>query len=122
MKVGLSSAFNNLRDISLHPDYGALTGFTQNELQKYYATQIREVALYHKMSEEKLLKKMKDYYNGFCFDGQTFVYNPFSTVEFFINKEFDNFSFHSRTPEQLISFMKKMDIKGIRQRKPEVVK
>jgi hypothetical protein len=50
---------------------------------------------------------MKRYYNGFCFDGQTLVYCPFSTLRFFTAKRFDNFWFNSGTPEQLISFLKK---------------
>ena len=30
------------------------------------------------VTREALLKRMKDYYDGFCFDGVTRLYNPFS--------------------------------------------
>jgi hypothetical protein len=60
------------------------------------------------MTKVVLLEKMKRYYNGFCFDSETFVYNPFSTVLFFKNKKFDNFWFNSGTPEQLVSFLRQI--------------
>jgi hypothetical protein len=49
---------------------------------------------------------MKEYYGGFCFDGKTFLYNPFSTVQFFKIKEFDNFWFDSGTSQQLVQLFK----------------
>jgi hypothetical protein len=104
VKGGLYSAFNNPVDISLRPEYGALTGFTHEEIRHYFAQQVKQVADYQGMNEEKLLDEMKNYYNGFCFDGETFVYNPFSALNFFEMKQFDNFWFDSGSPKQLISF------------------
>jgi hypothetical protein len=106
VKGGLFSAFNTTFDISLDPKYGAITGFTHDEIKRYYPRQIQEVAQKRKTSPEALLEGMKDYYNGFCFDGQTLVYNPFSTLLFFEEKKFKNFWFESGTPDQLISFFK----------------
>jgi hypothetical protein len=85
-----------------------MTGFTHEEIARYYDRQITEVAESQKMTKVALLEKMKQYYNGFCFDGKTFVYNPFSTVLFFDFKEFDNFWFNSGTPEQLVSFLRQI--------------
>jgi uncharacterized protein (DUF433 family) len=104
---GLYSAFNNYTDISLSTKYGAITGFTHEEIVHNYPYQIKEAAQSLKVTEEKLLVDLKNYYNGFCFDGITLVYNPFSTLRFFEDKKFRNFWFSSGTPEQLISFFKK---------------
>jgi hypothetical protein len=103
---GLYSAFNNPTDISLNSKYGAMTGFTQNELEFYFESQLNEVASNLQISQKALLEKMHNYYNGFCFDGQTLVYDPFSTALFFDSKKFLNFWFNSGTPDQLISFFK----------------
>jgi hypothetical protein len=70
---GLYSGFNNATDISFDPDYGAITGFTEQEIQKYYKYQIQEFASSRNMNDDELVAKMKEYYDGFCFDGQTLV-------------------------------------------------
>jgi hypothetical protein len=103
---GLYSTFNNQSDISISPKYGALTGFTHSEIKQCYSQQLKNVAKSQKISLKILLEKMQNYYNGFCFDGQTFVYNPFSTLLFFEAENFDNFWFNTGTPDQLVSFFK----------------
>jgi hypothetical protein len=100
---GLYSAFNNPTDISFYPEYGAITGFTHEEIKKNYSTQIKKTANKLDMTPKKLLEEMKNYYNGFCFDGQTLIYNPISTLLFFKSKEFENFWFNTATPNQLIA-------------------
>jgi hypothetical protein len=108
IKGGLYSAFNSPTDISLEPEFGALAGFTHEEILLYYPRQLREVAESQKISQEALLEKMKEYYNGFCFDGQTFIYNPFSMLQFFRVKLFDNFWFNTASTEELIAFLRNM--------------
>jgi hypothetical protein len=83
---GLYSAFNSPTDISVNPMFGAMVGFTHEEVKYYYGRQISEVAQSQNVSSKILLEKMKNYYNGFSFDAQTFVYNPFSTLLFFLKK------------------------------------
>ncbi|MDR1657309.1 MAG: ATP-binding protein [Deltaproteobacteria bacterium] len=103
---GLYSAFNNPVDISMDTQYGVLTGFTHKEIKHYFNYQLKEVAKSLKITKTKLLDMMKEYYNGFCFDGKTLVYNPHSILLFFDAKVFANFWFNSGTPDQLISFMR----------------
>jgi hypothetical protein len=92
---GLYSAFNNLTDISFDPEYGALTGFTHEEIVLYFDHHIDVVAEKQKMSRRTLLENMKEYYNGFCFDAETMVYNPYSTLLFFQHKDFANYWFNT---------------------------
>jgi hypothetical protein len=118
ISVGLYSSFNNPHDISLDVEYGALTGFTQNEIERYFQKEMEEVAVFQDIPLHVLVEKMKEYYNGFCFDSQTLVYNPFSLMLFFNKKHFSNFWFKTGTPEQLISFLKKNyflidDLRGV---------
>ncbi|MDR1873207.1 MAG: AAA family ATPase, partial [Deltaproteobacteria bacterium] len=81
--VGLLSAFNSYNDISINPEYGAICGFTQGELERYFGHHLKRTAKRLKMTETELLEKTRDFYYGFCFDGVTRVYNPFSTLLFF---------------------------------------
>ncbi len=40
-------------------------------------------------NKDDLLEKIKEYYDGYSFDGKTRVYNPFSILNFFYYKEFE---------------------------------
>jgi hypothetical protein len=107
----LHVAFNNPRDISLEPKYGALTGFTHEELEAYFEPFFGLVKNVQKngqiMDRKALLEKIKEYYNGFCFDGKTMVYNPYSIVLFFQIKNFVNFWFNTATYDEFQYFMLK---------------
>jgi hypothetical protein len=103
---GLYSAFNNPTDISYSPNFGGITGFTHDEIQLYFQPQLKELARRNNITQGQVLDKMKEHYNGFCFDGETMLYNPYSTLLLFENNEFINFWFNSGTSEQLISFLK----------------
>jgi hypothetical protein len=102
---GVYSAFENFRDISLETQYAALTGFTHGEIEKYFYGYIDEAAKSHNISRETLLEEMRNYYNGFCFDGETMVYNPYSVLLFFQTNKFKNFWFKKLRYIDLIYFM-----------------
>jgi hypothetical protein len=102
---GLYSAFNNAIDISYSTEFGGLTGFTHDEIKLNFKPQLKELAEANNITQKQLLDKMNNYYNGFCFDGETMLYNPFSTLLLFENNEFTNFWYNSQNPEPLISFL-----------------
>ncbi|WGS65501.1 ATP-binding protein [Marinitoga aeolica] len=105
-KTGVFSALNNLNDISLDNDYSQMLGYTQEELESYFAEYIKETAEKLKITEKELLQEMKKYYNGFSFDGEHFVYNPFSILKFFQKKEFQNYWFESGSPSFIYEYIK----------------
>jgi hypothetical protein len=55
---------------------------------------------------------MRSYYNGFSFDSgvQTRLYNPFSTLLFFENKEFYNYWIDTGSPKFLAEYMKSRNL------------
>ncbi|KLO24419.1 ATPase AAA [Marinitoga sp. 1197] len=104
-KTGVFSALNNLNDISLDTDYSQMLGYTQEELEYYFEDYIKETAEKFKITTEELLKEMKKYYNGFSFDGEHYVYNPFSILKFFQKKKFQNYWFESGSPSFLSKYI-----------------
>jgi hypothetical protein len=52
-------------------------------------------------------EKMKIWYNGYSWDAETFVYNPFSVLNFFQSRTYSNFWFRTGTPTFLIKLMRK---------------
>ena len=75
----------DINDISLDPRFANLLGYTQEELEGYFAPHINVAATLLKISEEQLLDSLKLQYDGFCFDrdASTSVYNPISINNFF---------------------------------------
>jgi hypothetical protein len=104
--LSLNHLFNSYVDISSDSRYGALCGFTQGELLSRFARLISLTAENLRMAEEELLKKIEYFYNGFCFDGLTNLYNPFSTLLFFKKQDFQKFWFNAGSSKILADFLK----------------
>jgi hypothetical protein len=105
--VSIFSALNNLNDITLDDKYASICGYTQPELENYFADYIDDVAQQVDMSREDLLAEIRVSYDGYSWDGKTPVYNPFSTLMFFDKKRFANYWFRTGTPTFLIELLKK---------------
>jgi hypothetical protein len=90
-RMGVFSTLNNLTDISLLPEFAGVVGFTQEELEKYFKPFIGRTADTLCLKENVLLDKIRDYYDGYSFDGETRLYNPFSTMNFFGDMRFRNY-------------------------------
>jgi len=105
---GLSvfSALNNPDDITLDDQYAPVCGYTQEELENNFTEYIDAAAQKFSVSREALLDKIRTWYNGYSWDGETPVYNPFSMLSFFKKKKFSNYWFKTGTPTFLIELLK----------------
>ena len=110
-KTGVFSALNNLQDISMNRRYGDITGYTQPELEENFSEWIRDASGELSLSREELLDKIRNYYDGFCFDGRTKLYNPFSILNFFSEQEFRNYWYTSGSPFFIVNYMKQHGIR-----------
>jgi hypothetical protein len=61
---------------------------------------------YQSMTWVDILLKMKEWYNGFSWDGINTLYNPFGTLSFLNNKVFKNYWFSTATPTFLINLIR----------------
>ncbi|MDR1164433.1 MAG: ATP-binding protein [Deltaproteobacteria bacterium] len=105
-RMGVFSAMNNLTDISVLPKYASICGFTHEELSDKLGPYVEEAAQSLGMASDDLLAKLKDYYDGFSFDGVTRVYNPFSILLFLFYKRFSNYWFTSGTTQVISQYIK----------------
>jgi Predicted AAA-ATPase/PD-(D/E)XK nuclease superfamily len=98
-KVSVFSDLNHLDDITFDEKYVTAYGYTQEEME---ATFKDYLDLFLKNNpdydREKLLAEMKTMYNGYSWDGQTSVYNPFGLLHFFQKQKFVNVWYDSGTP------------------------
>ena len=106
-KVGVFSAMNNLNDISMDRQYGDVVGYTQAELERNFAGWIDRAAEAMETTRAALLERMKDYYDGFCFDGRTRLYNPFSVMQCLQKARFANYWYGSGSPTFIVEYMKR---------------
>lgn len=106
-KVNVFSGLNNLQDISENQAFASLLGFTQSELELYFGQWIEELNSHtFRMPPEELMGHIKFWYNGFSFDGEEKLYNPFSILSLFSNLDFGNYWFSTGTPTFLIDLIK----------------
>jgi hypothetical protein len=105
--LSIFSALNNPRDITLHESYATICGYTQEELESNFSEYIDRAAEYLKMTRKEVLKQIRYWYNGYTWDGETAIYNPFSTMNFFDNKIFDNYWFSTGTPTFLMDIIQR---------------
>ena len=94
--TSIFSAFNNIKDISFNPTYGAIVGYTQAELENYFKDYIEYAAKAlnkkektDKYTYELILEELKNNYDGYSFDEECewHVYNPWSILNFFKNAQ-----------------------------------
>ncbi|MDR1195428.1 MAG: ATP-binding protein, partial [Endomicrobium sp.] len=107
--VGVSAymGLNSFNDITLSRHSVSICGYTQEELESYFAEYIDKVSLDNNMSRSELLENMGKWYNGYSWDGKTSVYNPYSILSFFDNGKFDCYWFRPENPTFLIDRLKK---------------
>ena len=91
-KVSLFSGLNNLTDITLDPDYSALCGYTDADLDTVFAPELPGLDR----------DEIRDWYDGYSWRGAETVYNPFDVLLLFRNREFGAYWFETGTPTFLI--------------------
>jgi hypothetical protein len=103
---GRYSVFKKFTDISVMPKFGAIAGYTRKEVELNFKEQIRETSEVLRIKEDELVRKINEYYEGFCFDGKTLLHNPYSILMFFKVKKFANFWLDAVMPKRLTAFIK----------------
>jgi hypothetical protein len=105
-KVSLFSDLNNLTDLTFYDDFHNFLGYTQEELESYFDAHLEAVCQRQNIAKKDLLAQIRLWYNGYSWNGQARVYNPYSILRFLENKRFMNFWFDSGTPRFLIELLK----------------
>ena len=117
--TSIFSAFNHLTDLTLDSDYGALLGYTSEELEKYFSEYIDNAAVeLNKEYEtdiynnETVVAELKRNYDGYSFDRKckAHVFNPWSIIKF-LERPKEGFipywvSSGGSTPTFLVNYLK----------------
>ena len=109
-KAGIFSSMNNLLDISMTVNFGDIVGYSQQEFEESFRDWIDNTAKKMNLNHYQLVARLKDYYDGFSFDGFHKLYNPFSILNCLSTARFGNFWYISGSPTFIVRYMKNHSI------------
>lgn len=105
-KVSIFSDINHLEDITIHDEFSTMLGWTQEELEHYFSDYIAIVEKRYAKHYSDIKLVIKQWYNGYSWDGVNFVYNPVSLLNLFSKRVFNNYWFSTGTPTFLMKLIK----------------
>ena len=100
-KVSIFSGLNNLKDISLDPQYASICGYTEDDLREVFSEHLQGVDR----------EQLRRWYNGYNFLGEKLVYNPHDILHFinrsqsFGKPRFRSYWFESGTPAFIVDLL-----------------
>ena len=106
-KTSIFSGLNNLKDITMSEKYANICGIPTEELETHFSERIEHLKSLNKLKDcGNIVDRILMWYDGYSWDGNTRVINPYSLIKFFDEEEFENFWFSSGTPTFLIDLIK----------------
>lgn len=108
-QVSIFSDLNNLYDITVDKEFAGMLGYTQQELNTSFAGRLAALAAETQTSHLDLMARIKESYNGYSWDGVTFVYNPFSILNLLRKQSFQDYWFATGTPTFLMKLIKQAE-------------
>ena len=109
-QLSIFSELNNLKNISMLPDYAALCGITEEEMLSQMSDYVDDFAAYRHISREETIAQLKHQYDGYHFTWPSpGIFNPYSLLNAFQDHQFTNYWFASGTPTYLIEMLRKFD-------------
>jgi hypothetical protein len=101
-KMNLFSGLNNLRDITLSPEYSTICGYTQMDVENGFKEHLARTGPDGPVDLAELAK----WYNGYSFSGEP-VYNPYDILLFFQEGgKFKSYWFETGTPTFLMDMIR----------------
>lgn len=110
-QLSIFSELNNLQNISMMPEYSAICGISQSEMETNMRDQIQALADEQGISYEEAIEGLKDNYDGYHFSYRSEdVYNPFSLIKALNEKRFGSYWFDTGTPTYLYERLRRNPI------------
>ncbi len=102
-QLSIFSTINNLTNVTMDVKFGAICGITEREMTECLVEDIKTLANAYDETIEQMHTRLKLQYDGYHFSRQSDeIYNPYSLLKSFQQKEVANYWFDSGTPTFLI--------------------
>jgi len=115
-QLSIFSTINNLTNVTLDTAFSTICGITEEELTTVLKEDIQRLAGIQGVSYEQMHQILRERYDGYHFTKNSpEIYNPFSLLKAFQQREVTNYWFDSGTPTFLIHQMQhfKTDIMSL---------
>ena len=110
-QLSIFSELNNLKNISMRPDYAGVCGITKEEMIAAMSDYIDDFAEAQEITREEAIEGLKLQYDGYHFTWPSpDVFNPFSLLNAFQDHDYTNYWFGSGTPTYLIEMLRKFHV------------
>lgn len=105
-KLSVFSDLNQLKDISLLPEFDTICGITPEEMLTYFRSGVEEFAKVKGWTIEEMIKKLEEKYDGYHFSEEMRgVLNPFSLINALSDKKLNDYWIQTGTPTSLVKYM-----------------
>lgn len=105
-QITVFSGFNQPDDISMSQRFDSICGITEQEVEEYFAQSIHDMGLSLGYDDEEMRRELKKQYDGYHFSSRlNGVFNPFSLLSAFQNKEIQDYWFRTGTPTYLVRLL-----------------
>ena len=109
-QLSIFSELNNLKNISMRPDYAGVCGITEEEMLTQMTDYIDDFAQAQQITREETITGLKRQYDGYHFTWPSpDIFNPFSLLNAFQDHDYTNYWFSSGTPTYLIEMLRKFN-------------
>lgn len=105
-KTSIFSELNNLKDLTMSKQFSSICGYTQEELDHYFEAHRKVLAQDFEEDDDWVKEEVKKWYNGYAWGNRSIrLYNPFSILQLYQDRQFMNYWFESGTPTFLIKLL-----------------
>ena len=110
-QLSIFSELNNLKNISMNPEFAAVCGISEEEIRAQMADYVEDYAEAKKMTCDETIEALKRQYDGYHFAWPSpDIFNPFSLLNAFQDRALKSYWFESGTPTFLIIKLKEFNV------------
>ena len=110
-QLSIFSELNNLKNISMNPEFAAVCGISEEEVETQMSDYLDNFASVQESTRQEAMPALKKQYDGYHFAWPSpDIYNPFSLLNAFQDNTLNSYWFESGTPTFLIEMMRKFNV------------
>ena len=110
-QLSIFSELNNLKNISMNPEFAAVCGISEEEIETQMSDYLDNFASVQETTRQEAMTALKKQYDGYHFAWPSpDIYNPFSLLNAFQDNTLNSYWFESGTPTFLIEMMRKFNV------------
>ncbi len=107
-KTNLFSGVNNLEDITIAPEYSAICGYTESDIDHVFAQELGGLNR----------DDIREWYNGYSWLGEDKVYNPWDILHLLRWRDYEPWWFRSGSPKYMVDVLKQRKVMSVKLDRP----